>query len=59
MSRISDLLNGTTTNSKTITVNTSTIFDTLTKIIDDVEKAYDKTANKNIESRNISSETKE
>lgn len=59
MSRISNLLNGTTTNNKTITVNTSTLFDTLTQIIDDVEKAYDKTANKNIESRNISSEVKE
>lgn len=59
MSRISDLLNGTATNGKTITVNTSTLFDTLTQIIDDVEKAYDKTTNKNIESRNISSESKE
>ena len=59
MSRISDLLNGTTTNSKTITVNTSTLFDTLTQIIDDVEKMYNKTANKNIESKNISSKSKE
>ena len=51
MSRISDLLNKDTTD-KTLTINTSSLFDALTNIVDNFEKVYNKAPiNKNTESK--------